>query len=62
MPKYNACLIMGKLCKYADVFGDCKGNKRYCDSETPFILNDDYSTQLEDYLDYDLLDEEEELL
>lgn len=58
MPKYNSCLIMGKLCKYANVFGDCKDNKHSCNSETPFILNDDYTTELEDYLDYDFFEED----
>lgn len=33
---------MGKLCKYANVFGDCKADKTNCNKETSFILNDSY--------------------
>lgn len=42
---YNTCLIMGKLCQSANVFGDCTTDKKDCDNETPFILNDNYSTE-----------------
>ena len=43
---YNTCLIMGKLCQSANVFGDCTADKKKCD-ETPFILNDNYSNEKE---------------
>lgn len=57
MIKYNCCLTMAQYCKYANIFGDCRINNKKC-NETPFILNDDYSDEYEDYLDYDLFEED----
>lgn len=61
MLKYNSCFIMGKTCKHANVFGDCKAKKKNCDTETPFILNDDYSEDIDNFLNFDLFEEGDEL-
>lgn len=48
MLKYNSCLKMAKACHHANVLGDCQAEKKTCDEETPFILNDKCLEQEDD--------------
>lgn len=59
MPQYNTCYLMGKSCRHATVLGDCVANKRNCENEMPFILNDNFDEDIDEYLDYDLFEEED---
>lgn len=50
----NICLFMGKYCVYADIYGECFIGQKNCNKNIPVLIEDD----LEDYLDYDLFDED----